>query len=238
MSPETRAFLDTVRLAEDPTPEDQQRVLSAVRAAVATGAVVGAGMGASKAAKLLGGVASGVKVGGLVLGLSAAAWIASGAMSTEPVPRTTAVVPHQLPTVPASEPKSSATTAFQRSPEALASPAAEPKGTPRAAGPARSAASTSATTPSLRDEITLLAEVQAALARGDGATALRRLDEHATGDRRLLAERRAARILALCSLGRAAEAAQAAQGFFREYPSSVQRTAVERSCAGKTRGPR
>jgi RNA polymerase sigma-70 factor (ECF subfamily) len=84
----------------------------------------------------------------------------------------------------------------------------------------------------------LLAQVQAALDRGDGATALRRLDERASVDRRLLAERRAARILALCQLGRTQEAEQSALAFVREHPSSVQRTAVERSCAGKATEPR
>lgn len=73
--------------------------------------------------------------------------------------------------------------------------------------------------------------MQAALARGDGAAALRQLDQHVTNDRRLLAERRAARVLALCSLGRTSEAVQAMEVFLREHPASVQRSAVERSCA-------
>jgi hypothetical protein len=86
--------------------------------------------------------------------------------------------------------------------------------------------------PSVREELALLAEVQAALRRGDGASALRRLDAHVTTDRQLAAERSAARVLALCALGRVQEARRAAAVFVREHPGSVQRDAVERACAG------
>jgi hypothetical protein len=75
MSPETRAFLDGVRHADDPTPEDERRVLSAVVAAVATGALVGGAVGASKATKLSAffGI-SGLKLGGVLVGLGALSW--------------------------------------------------------------------------------------------------------------------------------------------------------------------
>lgn len=238
MNPETRDFLDAVRAAEDPNAEDERRVLSAVRAAIATGAVAGAGLGVSKAAKLLGGgAAAGVKVGGLVLGLSAAAWIAVTAFSPEPLAPPSAVVarvpssrpsqslpPPTLPPVP----DTTFRTPRQQTPNAVQS----------ARPPTRSSAGAASTTSSLRGELALLAEVQAALARGDGATALQKLDERPSTDRRLLAERRAARILALCSLGRTPEAARSASTFFREHPTSVQRSAVERSCAGKADEPR
>ena len=55
MSPETESFLDAVRSAEDPSRADEERVLSAVRAAVATGVVVGTAAGTSKLLKLLSG---------------------------------------------------------------------------------------------------------------------------------------------------------------------------------------
>ena len=84
---------------------------------------------------------------------------------------------------------------------------------------------------SLREEIALLAGVQSALERGDGAEALRRLDQHVTSDRQFIAERRAARITALCQIGRVSDAQQLALVFFRENAQSVQRSAVERSCA-------
>ena len=72
---------------------------------------------------------------------------------------------------------------------------------------------------------------QLALRQGDGEAALRALDTHTTDDRILLAERSAARILALCSVGRVAEARRAAARFRRDHPESVQRDAIARSCA-------
>ena len=84
----------------------------------------------------------------------------------------------------------------------------------------------------LRGEIELLEDVRSALERGDGGRALQRLDAHVTGDRQLLAERRAARILALSQLGRIDEARRDAASLLRDEPASLQRAAVERSCAG------
>lgn len=241
MSPETRAFLDAVRTAEDPTPEDERRVLSAVYAALATGAAVGAGLGVAKGAKWLGVSTSGLKIGGLVVGLSAAAWItATQVAPTAPPPP--AVIPAR--SIPARASSVASVTGAPPWPNAtppIAAPRAElPRSDPPAirAVAAASANPPSSALPSLRDEIALLSEVNAALARGDGATALKRLDEHDAAERRLLAERKAARIRALCLLGRAQEAERLARLFFREHPTSVQRTAVERSCAAHATDPR
>jgi hypothetical protein len=235
MSPETRAFLDEVRTAEDPTPADERRVLSAVHAALATGAVVSGGIAASKGMNALGvSVATGMKAGGLVLGLSAAAWIAATVLSPNP-PAPAAVSPARPIVAPAA---SATTVSSPRLRETTPPLATESDQRPRAT-PSPAAASPAATSsvppssalPSLRDEIAVLAEVNAALSRGDGATALQRLDEHDAAERRLLAERKALRIRALCLLGRTPEAERLARAFLREHPTSVQRTAVERSCA-------
>jgi hypothetical protein len=244
MSPETRAFLDAVRTAEDPTPGDERRVLSAVHAALATGAIVSGGIAASKGVNVLGvSVATGVKAGGLVLGLSAAAWIAATALSPNP-PAPAALSPARSAGPPASSaasvvpsPRSSdatpplATESNKRPRTTTSPPPASPTATPSSPPPPSAL-------PSLRDEIALLAEVNAALSRGDGATALLRLDEHDAAERRLLAERKALRIRALCLLGRTPEAERLARAFLREHPTSVQRTAVERSCAVQAAGRR
>jgi hypothetical protein len=242
MSPETRAFLDEVRAAEDPTPADERRVLSAVHAALATGAIVSGGVAASKGMNVLGvSVATGVKAGGLVLGLSAAAWIAATVLAPNP-PVPAAVSPARSVGAPAANatavpsPRSRDTT-----PPLATESDKRPRTTPSptAAFPAAtSSAPASSALPSLRDEIALLAEVNAALARGDGATALQRLDEHDAAERRLLAERKALRIRALCLLGRTSEAERLARAFLREHPTSVQRTGVERSCAVPAAGGR
>jgi hypothetical protein len=85
----------------------------------------------------------------------------------------------------------------------------------------------------LRGELELLQRVQAALKRGDAAAALRELEAHRTTDGTLLAERRAARILALCQLGRVDDARRAAAVFVERHPDSLQRAAVDGSCANR-----
>jgi hypothetical protein len=83
---------------------------------------------------------------------------------------------------------------------------------------------------SLREELELLARVQAALRRGDAATALRDLDQHRTLDEQLLGERAAARVLALCSLGRKAEGRRVRAELMQREPTSPHRSALERAC--------
>jgi hypothetical protein len=100
------------------------------------------------------------------------------------------------------------------------------------------AASERASAASLEAELALLREVQAALRRGAGNEALRKLDTHRTRDRQLLAERSAARILALCAVGRVEEARRAAQVFLKQHPRSLQRAAIVESCASPGLGPK
>jgi hypothetical protein len=234
MSPETRDFLETVRTAEDPTAEDERRVLAAVQAVVAASALAGAGLAASNAGKLAGGgVASGLKLGGLALGLGAA-WLAVSAATAPPAPPPAAA--RATTTAARAQPARSGPSVLVVPSSSAARPAAPspPGGVVRPAPSVPAAAPPAPAPPSLREEIALLAEVQAALERGDGATALRRLDGSGGADPRLLAERKAARVLALCLLGRTEEAERAARAFLRGHPKSVQRSALERSCAAKT----
>jgi len=233
MSPETRTFLEEVRHAEDPTVGDERRVLAALNAALAAGSVAGASVAVSKATKFFGvSGASGLKLVGGLLSVGAAVWIASSVPfpseageSSLAARRSIARSPIATPGAPeASEraaPALSTTASLQ--PSAPLVRAEERRRGSRPADPLRAA--------SVREEIQLLADVRADLARGDGVSALGRLDEHVTADRQFLAERSAARILALCSLGRTAEARRATAAFLRDHPRSVQRTAVERSCA-------
>jgi hypothetical protein len=223
VSPETEAFLDQVRDAEDPSPEVEERVLLALNAAVAAGALGAGAWSASKIIKLLtGGSVSGWKLSTLGLGLLAATsavfWPREEARPPRPVP--------VVPAPPPREPESAAAPAISALPTAL-----EPAKI--RAAPARASAAASAKAPSLRGELSLLSRVQAALQRGDGSDALRLLDEHHTSDRQLAAERDAARVFALCAAGRAEEARRAASAFAREHTGSVQTTAVARACAGK-----
>jgi hypothetical protein len=127
-------------------------------------------------------------------------------------------------------------------------PSPRPRGTtlaaandeaPPAAAPSMSApAETARHRPedSIAQEAPLLRAANAALARGDGATALARLEEHAVRfpHGTLSEEREAARVFALCAGGRALEARAAAAAFVATNPRSPHAAQVRRSCAERT----
>lgn len=236
MTPETRAFLERVRDAEDPSAADQQRVLAAVRATVAAGALAGvAGAGTSKLFKLLAAWSvPGLKTGPIVLCLLAAAGAAEVPLAPQRSVSNAVVAlakasPRRLPAAPAS-------AALPALPPAAA-PAPEPgrarrSPLPRSASRPVASAPLVPGPPSLRRELLFLSDVQSLLKDGDAGAALERLEAHRTPDRELLAERQAARILALCAAGRSGEARQAAAAFLDEHPTSLQHAAIARSCAG------
>lgn len=238
MSPESRALLDLVRDAEDPTPDDEQRVLAAVRAAIVAGtAVGGASMAtAAKTSKLWGlSGLSALKVAVTLLGLTGGTWLVGASWPesrAEQRPTPAAVLSASArPSSPPDVPPTRATLAASAEPAGVPAPLARK---PRAAAPRSESPVTPP--PSLREEIALLADVQRALDRGDGAAALGLLERHVTSDRQLAAERSAARVHALCALGRVEEARRAALEFVHTYPTSLQRAALERSCAGAQPG--
>jgi hypothetical protein len=239
MSPETREFIAAVRGAEDPTPGDESRVLQALDAALAgaAGGVGAVGGGVPGVAKLAGLSSVGVKLAGALLGVAGAAWLAGAVVA----PAFDAATPAASATVRPRDvravvPRPAGVPGVSPAPLDVPGGATAPLVVPPAPDGPRSASGDSrvrsATLPSVRDEIALLADVQSALGRGDGAAALDRLDRHVTSDRQFLAERRAARILALCALGRTDEARRGAAVFARAHAGSVQRGALERSCAG------
>jgi hypothetical protein len=86
---------------------------------------------------------------------------------------------------------------------------------------------------SLAEETRLLEAAQRELARNQGGAALALLDEHAAKFPRgaLSEERAAARILALCHLGRTGEARRAAEAFVSAAPQSPLVPRLESSCA-------
>jgi len=234
MSPETRDFLDAVRGAEGPTPDAEVRILAAIEAAVGvTPTTATSGNAAVKGVAANASVGFPAKVLVIVLGVSVGGVFAASAISSAPsapvaaqvAPTSTTVSALVSSPAPSTPPLSTSSTSSTSSNPAPAQT------------PARLPVAKVAVPSSLREELALLAAVQSALERGDGAEALRRLDEHDTNDRQLSAERRAARISALCLLGRVAEARQVADLFFRHNAGSVQRAAVERSCAAGKPSP-
>jgi hypothetical protein len=248
MSPETRAFLDGVRSAEEPTLQDERRVAAALRAALGAGTLVGASVGASKILKSFGFAGgSWLKLGGLTL-LGVGLWVAAAkpfardSANARPFARSSASArpvsapPVEMLAAPRPQAGQGALPVTSRVPDqgvSRASVSLPPIQALKRAS-SRSSERSSLREESLRAEIALLEDVRSALARGDGGAALRRLDAHVTSDRQLLSERRAARVLALCSIGRTGEARSAAAELLRDDPGSVQRTAIERSCAGQS----
>jgi hypothetical protein len=135
-------------------------------------------------------------------------------------------------------------------PEVAAAPAAAPEVDPRdptapaipgrgAQSPAPARPSRAGPSPSAAPEDPLIAETRhlgeayRALQSDDPARALALLDEqsavHAGGE--LGEERAAARVTALCKLGRREEAAAAAARFLRDHPRSPHADRVRAACA-------
>lgn len=227
MTPETESFLDRVRHAEQPSQEDEQRVLHALQASVAAGVIGSVAVSSWRSNAWLGPGGSALAstiaklsllAVGTALGLSVERGPTQAATSSTPTshsapppngPRVVALpVAVELPPV-APVPSGSALSANVR------------PGSRRAQREA---------VPSLRGELQVLDKAQRALRAGDGEAALRELDASMMSDGPLRAERQAARILALCSAGRQAEARAAIARFLEDYPQSAQRAAIVGGC--------
>jgi hypothetical protein len=268
VSPETLAFLEAVRDVEGPTTHTEERVLRNVRRAIATGAIAGACVEAPWFSKtwLSGGVlkggylalclvAAGTLPGSQVTGTQgreAQAALRIGSSESEPrVPEAgllnPAVLSADVPTVEPNEARHEPTPTDVNA--GLRSVAPKTAHASRKPSPSSAANATAAPphppsvpSASLMEELLVLSHVQAALKRGDGAEALRllnerllnepRLNDPIRGGTQLLPERDAARVLALCATGQRAEAHTAATLFARRHPTSLQLSVVRRSCAG------
>lgn len=118
-------------------------------------------------------------------------------------------------------------------PRVAASPSGAPASSRTSGARGLEGAPLPASSTSLAAEAELLGRAQQALRRGDGEAALRLLDEH---ERRFPAgelhdERRGARVRALCSLGRTAQARAEARQLQRDRPSSPVAAGVADACS-------
>ncbi len=249
MRRETREFLSLVRDAENPTLADEERVRQALHELVASGVTASTPPNAfpswGSASPALGPLASWGSKLSLIAACAAAALCTSdgsqsSAAQTAPIAARTpaeaisvesSAAASKQPLGAPFEPALSEPTPNSGVDSSEANTSA-PQPKPASARAARRNVPRQAA-PSLRAELELLRRVQAALQRDNGETALRELDAHVTSDRTLLAERRAARILALCRLGRVQAARFARAEFEREHPDSIQREAVENACANR-----
>jgi hypothetical protein len=148
----------------------------------------------------------------------------AGAATEESAPPT-AVAPPPIATRTA--PEKDARSASVQAPPA---PPSRPPPAIRPREPARDSGGDA-----IAEEAMLLRSAQAALARGDGSSALIALEEHATRFPRgaLQEEREAARVFALCASGRAVDARTAASTFVAANPRSVLAAQVRRTCASR-----
>jgi hypothetical protein len=257
MSSDSERLLHQVRDAEDPSPADEARVYAALRAAITAGAApsvaVDDGLTSTVWSKLLAKLAS-AKLELWIAALGASALIGGIVYVTARPAQSTArdraaswrTLPAAEATAHAGQPDIAARPNDNLATSADAQVGSGAHARAEAQLPTDAAVNTEDTVGrrdaravrSLRTELALLQRVQAALQRGDGAEALRELAAHRTQDRTLLAERRAARILALCLVGRITEARRAAAEFARQHPDAVHREAIARSCANPKRiGP-
>ncbi|MFT3776624.1 MAG: hypothetical protein QM820_65630 [Minicystis sp.] len=115
---------------------------------------------------------------------------------------------------------------------AAAPPSADPS-PPSAASPPPAANPPRPPPDTLVAETQRLREAHGALQGGDPTRALALLDEQAAAGAQLREERAAARILALCQLGKVDEARAAAARFLAESPRSPLADRVRASCAGR-----
>lgn len=237
MTPETEDFLELVRHAEGPSSDDEQRVLRALQASIAAGAAPTVVVSASRSeswfaqsgAALKGTVATlGVVAVGTALALSVdgAATARVPGASPSAAPRAAAI---EAPAAMRATPAVSAGASASAEPPARPAPAHEARPSKPAKVPSVPGVS------SLREELAILETAQQALKNGDGEAALRELDRPVTKDGQLLPERQAARILALCAVGREAEARAAIDRFDRDHPGSAHREAIGRGCTNLQR---
>lgn len=230
LSHEARAMVAAAKGEIVPSPMDRSRVTHALRdrmgaadLPVPTPALSTPGVAAGRVLKLL------VVVGalGVVGALSGVAYVRSHHAHTEAPPQTTIVaqpVPDPLqPSTPRQQPA--------LVPELAASPAANDS--PVKAEPPQRVSKSSRDT--LGEEVQILSRAEKELHNGRPALALKALDEHqrrfASGA--LVQERSAARIQALCALGRTQEATAESIKLTRTSPNSPQAAQMASPCEPK-----
>jgi len=243
LSSEARALIRRVGTADGPSPTARAQVKRRIVASLAgAGTLLGGGgtIAAGAPAASLGTAAA-----GKLSVLSLALWLAAGAGFGAAVSAPALVSAYRRSesaraVTPAAAPLAVPVRAAGGPNEAARAPAtAEVAKTVTVEPPVeralddrpRTAASTGAA--SLAEETRLLHAAQRELAQKRTSAALALLDEHASRFPRgaLAEERSAARVLALCDLGRAREARGAAEAFVRASPNSPLVPRLRDSCA-------
>lgn len=253
LDPDARSILQAGRAGDEPSPEDRARVRRALQRTLAAGGALAATSAASGAASGATGVSatvatSALGVAGKLIAVIALVGTVSAAIALRPT--SSAAPPSPSKATPSAlaiaAPPSLETSAGEAPSSALAkahvdeAPAALPpahakvvaSGALAADGPRSAAAAALPTEDPLSAETRRLREAHGALQGGDPQRALSLLDEqsaaYAQGE--LREERAAARVLALCNLGRIDEARAAANRFLRDNPHSPLSDRIRKGC--------
>jgi RNA polymerase sigma-70 factor (ECF subfamily) len=247
LSIEAKALIRRVGTADGPGHADRARVRRRIVAGLAgAGATLGSGTIASGAPAGAAGIAAVTKV----TVSSVALWLAAGAALGTAVsaPAVVSAVRRAEQTrapvsVAAVSTVPDASESAPEAPREAAPPAvvnAAPASPAKPVGrvgvdPPRAATSVGAR--SLAEETRLLHAAQRELSQKNTSAALALLDEHASRfpGGALAEERTAGRVLALCDLGRTAEARLAADAFVRRSPQSPLVPRLRGSCASEPR---
>lgn len=224
LSPEARALFDAGRRSLQPTEADRARVLAALSGQVG-------GLDAPKSAGGAGASAAVKGVGwrgltALAVGLGVAGTAVVGLRQHEPAPAAPIQARASAPLAPPAPP---AAPELGVAPAASDAPAAEASAQPAAAK--RTGASAQASD-RLSEEVAILSQAERDLHAGHYQSALRLLDEHQRKfpHGTLAQERVAARVQALCGLGRVKEAERA---LGRLSPNSPHEGTAKAACATK-----
>lgn len=251
LRPETRRLLELARDEDAPGAHVRDRVERSLSARLAAGtSVIATGAALSKSAagaSLSVVVGKSLAVAGVTAAVAVAAWQGADWLTpTEPRDAGALTPTSRAPQPRLSAPDTSARAAASLSVEGDASPApAPPLASAKPARQLESQADIDSAPPAasaregadfaadqLEAETEALRAAQSALRGGNAARALALLDSQQSRYRPglLQQERAAARVMALCQLGRAAEARAAAERFESNFPRSPLVARVRTSC--------
>jgi len=172
------------------------------------------------------------------LATAIAGYVALSGTPAAPVPKSKAIAtaPAPVPAKPPAEPVIEPPVAPPRPVAAIEAQPAPPD-KPPSATPTRAIAHSKQAphASTLSDELELLHRAQSAWRGDDAAAAMAALDQHRARFPRstLRPERESLRVLALCELGKKAEAKALARKLIKQAPRSPLRVTIEESCALK-----
>jgi hypothetical protein len=223
---DARALLAAARRAGQGPPGPRRRVRERVLGSVATGSVTSTALLAEAA--MLPVAAS---PGGALTLAAVKAFVAGTAVGAVLTTAVSSLLPHRVPPAPAPVPteRREATGPRNERAEGLA---LVPAPSAAASAPVLVGSSRAAAKSSIADETLLLGKVQVALRQGQPAVALELLDQYREAYPRgvLQEEATAARVVALCALGRSADGRRWADEFVRLHPKSLLLGRVRAAC--------